>query len=75
MRCTGIGSPPRPERLNVEVWAWVPMPHHVHLVLEPSDESGLAGAMSWLHRRYAAFVNARSRRYLSIWCGSASVRW
>ena len=56
MRCTGICSPPRPERL--EVWAWVPMPHHVHLVLEPSDESGLAGAMSRPHRGYAAFVNA-----------------
>ena len=75
MRCSGIGSPPRPARLNVEVSAWVPMPNHVHLVLVPSDESGLAGALSRLHRRHAAFVNARARRYLSIWCRSASVRW
>ena len=75
MRCTGIYSPPRPERPNVEVWAWVPMPNHVHLVLVPSDASGLAGAMSRLHRRYAAFVNATARRYQSIWCRSASLRW
>ena len=75
MRCSGIGSPPRLERLNVEVSAWVLMPHHVHLVLVPSDESGLASTMSRPHQGYAAFVNARARRYLSIWCRSASVRW
>ena len=62
-------------RLNFEVWAWVLMPNHMHLMLVPADESGLAGALSRLHRRHAAFVNARARRYLSIWCGSASVRW
>ena len=50
MRCSAIGSPPRPARLNVEVWARVLMPNHVHPVLVPSDESGLAGAMSRLHR-------------------------
>ena len=46
MRCSGIFPPPSPERLNVEVWARVLMPNHVHPVLVPSDESGLAGAMS-----------------------------
>ena len=29
---------------GVEVWAWVLMPNHVHLVLAPSDGDGLRRA-------------------------------
>jgi putative transposase len=49
-------------RAKVEVWAWVLMPNHVHLILVPADATGLAQALSRVHRRYAAFVNARARR-------------
>jgi putative transposase len=38
------------------------MPNHVHLVLTPSDETGLASAIGRTHRRYAGFVNARANR-------------
>ena len=38
------------------------MPNHVHLILTPSDASGLAAALSRAHRLYAGFVNARARR-------------
>ena len=47
---------------HVAVWAWVLMPNHVHLILVPTDETGLAGALGRVHRRYAAYVNARARR-------------
>ena len=49
-------------RAKVAVWAWVLMPNHVHLILVPAEAPGLADALSRLHRRYAAFVNARARR-------------
>ncbi len=37
------------------------MPNHVHLILTPADEPGLARAVGEAHRRYAAFVGARGR--------------
>jgi putative transposase len=49
-------------RFRVEVWAYCQMPNHVHLILTPSDEHGLALALARAHRLYAGFVNARARR-------------
>lgn len=46
-------------RHGVEVWAYCLMPNHVHLVLTPLDESGLARAIGETHRRYSAAVNGR----------------
>jgi putative transposase len=37
------------------------MPNHVHLILTPVDEPGLARAVGEAHRRYANFVGARGR--------------
>ena len=48
-------------RAAVEVWAYCLMPNHVHLILCPSTEEGLALALGAAHRRWANFVNARSR--------------
>jgi putative transposase len=47
---------------DVEVWAWVLMPNHVHLILAPSDPDGLRRALAPAHRRYAGAVHARERR-------------
>lgn len=44
---------------GVEVWAYCLMPNHVHLIMTPSDERGLALAVGDAHRRYAVFVNRR----------------
>ena len=49
-------------RFAVEVWAYCQMPNHVHLILTPSDERGLALALSRAHRLYSGFVNARARQ-------------
>jgi putative transposase len=50
------------QKFDVAVWAYCLMPNHVHLILTPSDASGLALALSRTHRRYAGFVNARARQ-------------
>ena len=46
-------------RRGVEVWAYCLMPNHVHLILTPSDEDGLALAVGESHRRYTSFINTR----------------
>ena len=38
------------------------MPNHVHLILVPETVTSLAKAMGETHRRYAGFINARSRQ-------------
>jgi putative transposase len=45
-------------RYGVAVWAYCLMPNHVHLILTPSDEIGLARAVGETHRRYTKFINA-----------------
>lgn len=39
------------ERSGTEVWAYCLMPNHVHIVLTPADEAGLAHTFGELHRR------------------------
>jgi len=48
-------------RAEVQVWAYCLMPNHVHLILWPRTETGLARAIGAAHRRWANFVNARGR--------------
>lgn len=48
-------------KAGVAVWAYCLMPNHVHLILCPSTEDGLAQALGAAHRRWANFVNARGR--------------
>ena len=54
---------------GVEVWSYVLMPNHVHLILVPADEDGLRRALAPLHRRYAGHVHARERRTGHFWQG------
>jgi putative transposase len=53
----------------VEIWAWVLMPNHVHLILCPSDADGLRRALAPVHRRYAGHIHARHRRTGHFWQG------
>jgi putative transposase len=48
-------------RHRVECWAYCLMPNHVHFILTPSDDIGLARAVGEAHRRYTAFIGARGR--------------
>ncbi len=53
----------------VEVWAWVLMPNHVHLILVPTDGDGLRRALAPVHRRYAGHIHGRARRSGHFWQG------
>jgi putative transposase len=46
---------------DIEVWAYRLVPNHVHLILAPSDETGLGRAAGEAHRRTTNFINARGR--------------
>lgn len=54
---------------SVEVWAWVLMPNHVHLVMNPADPDGLRRVLSQVHRRYAGHVHTRLDRSGHFWQG------
>jgi putative transposase len=54
---------------QVEVWAWVLMPNHVHLVLTPADADGLRRALAPAHRRYAGHIHTRLGRTGHFWQG------
>lgn len=55
------------EQSATAVWAWCLMPNHVHLILVPSSESGLAAALRPAHGRYSSFVNAREGWTGHLW--------
>lgn len=57
------------ERAGAEVWAYCLMPNHVHIILTPNDEQGLARTFGDLHRRYTAYINARRRTTGHFWQG------
>ena len=54
---------------GVEIWAWVLMPNHVHLILVPQDADGLRRMLAPVHRRYAGHVHARLKRTGHFWQG------
>jgi putative transposase len=54
---------------SVEIWSWVLMPNHVHLILVPADEDGLRRALAPVHRRYAGTIHARHDRSGHFWQG------
>ena len=54
---------------DVEVWSWVLMPNHVHMILVPADEDGLRRALAPVHRRYAGHIHARRKRTGHFWQG------
>jgi putative transposase len=49
------------KKYSVACWSYCLMPNHVHLILVPSDMTGLARAVGEAHRRYTAFIGARER--------------
>lgn len=54
---------------TVQVWAWVLMPNHVHLILTPAESDGLRRALAQVHRRYAGHIHAREGRSGHFWQG------
>jgi putative transposase len=54
---------------GVEVWSWVLMPSHVHLILSPAEADGIRRALAPVHRRYAGAIHTRRRRTGHFWQG------
>jgi putative transposase len=54
---------------GVEIWAWVLMPNHVHMILVPGDADGIRRALAPVHRRYAGHIHARLKRTGHFWQG------
>lgn len=46
---------------KVEVWGYCLMPNHVHLVIAPTTEDGLARVIGETHRQYTSFINSREK--------------
>ena len=54
-------------RFGCSVHAYVLMGNHVHLLLTPSRENGVAGLMRCLGERYARYFNDAHRRDGALW--------
>ncbi len=54
---------------GVDVWSWVLMPNHVHLILVPSEPDSLRACLSKVHRAYAGHIHAREQKTGHFWQG------
>ncbi|MEP7351566.1 MAG: transposase [Sphingorhabdus sp.] len=54
---------------GVDLWSWVLMPNHVHMILIPQDADGIRAAMSRVNRAYAGYIHAREKRTGHFWQG------
>jgi putative transposase len=54
---------------KVAIHAYVLMPDHIHLLLTPSDQNGLARMMQWIGRHYVPYFNRKYKREGTLWKG------
>ncbi|MBI1733247.1 MAG: transposase [Gammaproteobacteria bacterium] len=64
-RCLGEGL----RRFGVALHAYVLMTNHVHLLMTPSDASGISRVMQHVGRHYVLYVNRAYRRTGTLWEG------
>lgn len=57
------------KRYRVQLHAYVLMTNHVHLLMTPTDESGISRVMQHLGRLYVLYVNRTYRRSGTLWEG------
>jgi len=57
------------DKYEVVCWAYCLMPNHVHLVLEPADESSLAAMLKHVHQVYTRRINSREGWTGCLWQG------
>ena len=55
------------QKAEVEFWAYCLMPNHVHLVVVPENEDGLAALFKDAHRRYTRHINFRKHWRGHLW--------
>jgi putative transposase len=54
---------------KVAIHAYVLMPEHLHLLVSPSDQTGLARMMQWIGRQYVPYFNRKYKREGTLWKG------
>lgn len=54
---------------KVAIHAYVLMPNHLHLLLSPTDQTGLARMMQWVGRYYVPYFNRKYKREGTLWKG------
>ncbi len=54
-------------RHALDIWAYCLMPNHVHLIVVPSGEQGLARPLGQAHQQYALEVNRQNRWTGHLW--------
>lgn len=54
-------------KLDVKIYAWCIMGNHVHFILEPSTENGLADLFSIVQQRFSRYLNKKRNRYGRSW--------
>jgi putative transposase len=57
------------DKQNVDIWAYCLMTNHVHLIVNPKEESSLAKAIGETHKHYTKMVNTRERWSGYLWQG------
>jgi putative transposase len=57
------------KRYQVKLHAYVLMTNHVHLLMTPTDESGISKVMSLLGQHYVQYINHTYRRSGTLWEG------
>jgi putative transposase len=57
------------KRYRVQLYAYVLMTNHVHLLMTPADELGISRVMQHLGRMYVLYVNSTYRRSGTLWGG------
>ncbi|WP_293777724.1 transposase [uncultured Oxalicibacterium sp.] len=56
-------------RFQVAIHAYVLMPNHLHLLVTPADQTGLARMMQWIGRHYVPHFNQKYHRSGTLWQG------
>jgi putative transposase len=57
------------KQFKVAIHAYVLLPDHLHLLLSPSDQTGLARMMQWVGRQYVPYFNRKYEREGTLWKG------
>ena len=57
----------RAREYDLDIWAYCLMPNHVHLIVVPATETGLARPIGETHRRYALEINRRQGWTGHLW--------
>lgn len=56
-------------QFKVAIHAYVLMPNHLHLLVSPSDDTGLSRMMQWIGRQYVPYFNGKYHRTGTLWQG------